>query len=812
MLQDLRLAVRLLRKSPAFALVAILSLSIGIGANTAIFSVLNGWLFRPLPVPEPDRITVLAPSGENRTDALFSYRELQDLRAQAAGFSSIFSFAFRIAGLSADGNAQQFVMGAVSGNYFSGLGVEPAIGRLFTAGEGEKSGDEIRVVLSHAYSRARFAGDSNVIGKHVEINGKSAVVIGVAAENFQGTLFGFPLDGFVTLNAIATDSGFWSDPTTRSMNVLGRMKPGISLRGEQASMDVIARRLSDQFPGSNRGVRIRVIPEHDARPVPLVASFVPAIAGLFLFLPALVLFLACLNLASVITARAAARSREMAVRASLGGERFRLIRQLLTETMLIAALGCTGGVLIGEFALRAAGSALRGWFTSASHYSVSMDAGMDWRVFTYSMLAAFAAGLMAGLWPALRVSRADVNTLLHGGNGSAGSPRSNRLRGFLVASQMAGSALLLVISALFIRSASFAEHTDLGFDPHNVFVITLDPALIGYDAARGNALYDDLTLHLRQAPGVDQVGSAFTVPMSFVSHNASIYLPGLPPARNRSAPTVSYNTIDENYLATMRVPLISGREFTNHDASVAIINEAMARRFWPNADPIGQKFSVTSAAGPFLEIVGVAKDGQYRWFTPDRPPYFYIPFTPASATSRNVVIRSSAPAEIEIPAINAAIRQLEPSLPVINVATMDGIVHGPVGLFFPRLAAMLSAVLGFFGLGLATLGAYGVVSLSVTQRTREMGIRIAVGAEASTILQLVMGQALRFTILGIAIGLMLAVLIKSGLAKLLFGVSATDPRAFAAVAFILAAVALLACYLPARRAARISPVDALRSE
>lgn len=809
--QDLRHALRLLKNSPLFALVAVLSLAIGIGANTAIFSVLNGWLLRPLPVPAPGQIVVLAPIAENRRDALFSYAEFDNLRRESSDrFSSIFAFAFRIAGLSAAGDAHGFVMGAVSGNYFSGLGVQPAIGRLFAPGEGESAGEEIRVVLSHDYWKTYFAADPQIAGRRVALNGRPAVVIGVAQEGFKGTLFAFDLDGFATLNAIGHSSSFWSERLDRSVNVYARMKTGVSLRQAQASMNVIASRIADEHPESNRGVSIRVIPEHDARPVPLVASFVPAIVSLFLFLPALVLLLACLNIAGVIMARTQARSREMALRSSLGGGRLRLIQQLLTETMLIAALGCAAGVGIGVAALRITGSALHGLFTSASHYSLTMNTDMDWHVFGYSMAAAITAGLVVGLSPALRASRVDLNSIIRGAQDS--TPHGGRFRRFLVTAQMAGSVVLLIVAALFIRSLSLAERADLGFDPHNLAVITLDAALIGYDEPHANALYSDLCDRLRELPGALSVASAHTVPMTFRSGSAPIYIPGQPPPIDRSVPFVYFNTVDADYLKTMRVPIVAGRDFTRADATAAIINEDMARRFWPGTDPIGRRFSITSANGPTLQVVGVARNGQYRLLSPDPQPFFYIPVSPAAPTGRSIIVRSAAAPETLIPAITAAIHQMKPDVPIVNVASMDGIVHGPAGLLLPRAAVILSGVLGLLGLGLATLGAYGVVSLGVTQRTRELGIRIAIGAQSSTIVKLVMGQSLRLTLIGVACGLAIAASTKSALAKLLIGVSGTDPGVYAFVCVALIAVAILACYLPARRATKINPVDALRSE
>jgi predicted permease len=815
--QDIRYAVRGLSRHPALAAGIILTLAAGIGVNTAIFSVLNGWLFRPLPVPNPEQITVLIPVEKGRRDALESYLNFSDLRAQAAdAFSGIFAFAFRIAGLNADGETRQFVASAVSGNYFSVLGIGAAQGRVFVPGEGERAGEELLVVLGHAYWKKNFGGNPAVTGKSVAFNGRQATIIGVAPEHFQGTLFSFPLDGYVTLNALSGEQIFWTDRANRTLNLFGRLKAEVSLRQAQASLDLAAQRLANQYPESNRGVGFRVIRETYARP-PLVASFVPVIAGLFLFLPALVLLIACLNVAGIMLARSEARSRELAVRASLGGGRGRLLRQLLTETMLLAMFGAAAGVGFGTFCLDRIGEYLHRLFTSESKYSLSMDAGFDWRVFSYALVIVLGTTLLAGLWPALRGSRTNVNALLNeAGRSASASPRRRWFHGSLVVTQIAGSLFLLIVSALFITSLRQAEKADLGFDPRNVVVLMADPAQLGYDEPRARQLYREMRDRLRTLPGVGSVSMSATVPLAFTTPSAPVYIEGQLPARDSKAPTVFFNRIDEDYLATMRTPLISGRDFTKTDdasrRAVAIVNETMARTFWRGADPVGKRFSIRGANGPFLEVVGVARDGQYRYFTPEPQPYFYIPLAQSETAARSLAIRSNVRAESLMPAIRRIVQQLAPDLLITNFTTMDAITHGLTGLFLPRIAAMLSGLLGLLGLSLAVAGIYGVVSFGVTRRTRELAIRIALGAQRSAVLRLVIGQGSRLVLIGVVCGIAAALLARRGLEKLLIGVSSTDPLVYVVVSLLLAAVALLACYVPARVATKVNPVDSLRAE
>jgi len=817
--QDMRDAFRMLVKTPSLTVIVTITLGLGIGVNTAIFSVLNGWLFRPLPVPAPEQIMVLAPQKEQGSPGEFSYPDLSDFREQAQTFSDLFAYGFGISGLTFNGKANEFVYSAVTGNYFSGLGVRPALGRLFLPGEGETPGGPLFVVLGYSYWQKKFGGDGGVIGNQVLVNGHSATIVGVTPKEFHGSLFAFDMDGYLPLNAIAQDSdshGFWSDRHNRTLSVQGRLKPGATLAAARSAVDLVARRLASQYPATDAGMAVRVIPERLARPAPLVASFAPIIAGLFLGLAALVLGLACVNVANILLERAAARQREMAIRAALGAGRWRLICQMLTETLLLAFLGGVAGVLLGVLAISASGTLLHS-VTSTPNFAYRMDCGFDWRVFAYTLAVVVCAGILVGLWPAFRTGRTDVNTVLHeGGRSNLIRGDHSKLRGALVVAQLSCSLMLLIVAGLFVRSLTHAENMFLGFEPDHVLTILLDPEQVGYDQTRTKTFYQELRERVRALPGVQAASLSTSVPMEVPAGGASIYVEAHPLAAGQEPPDISFNSIDPSYFQTLGVPLLGGRAFTDSDDDkappVGVVNETMAKELWPGEDPLGKRFSIKSDNGPFVEVVGVTADGQYMFVSPEHKPYFYVPLAQNYSSFRALQIRSAVAPESLISSVQQAIRNLEPNLPLIDVRTMDQVVQGLGGLFIFRVAASLAALLGFLGLALAVVGVYGVVSFSVSLRTHEIGIRMALGAKKSDIIKLVSRQGLRLVGAGVLLGLVVAFLLTRVLAKLLMGVSAADPVTFTLVALLLGTVVLLASWIPARRATRVDPMVALRYE
>jgi predicted permease len=814
--QDIRYALRMLSKSPGLTVIVVLTLALGIGANTAIFGIVNGILLRPLPVKSPEQIMVLAGKLQGDTLGIFtlSYPQLQDFRKQASVFSDVFATQIDLGGLSYDGKAAQFVYCRVTGNYFSGLGIQPVVGRFFLPSEGEEGTHDPYVVLGYSYWQKRFGGDPSIVGKQALVDGLPVTIIGVARQSFHGTMFALDMDGYLPLNMMtaANAAGFWTDRTNRSLMVLARLKPDVSVRQAQSAVNVVAERLAQQYPATDKGVSFRVIPEHLARPQPYAVNIVPFIAGLFLALAALVLLLACVNVANILLVRATMRQREMAIRAAMGASRLRLIRQLLTESIILAFFGGVGGLFLGVWATGAIAALL-----PPVKFPIALEFGFDWRVFAYALGAALLTGIIVGVWPAFRAGRADVNGVLHGAGRSdtAGTGR-HRVRSVLVVAQVAGSLVLLIVAGLFVRTLVSAQHTYLGFDPNNVLNVTMDPNELGYDEARTNTFYRDLETKVRALPGVQSASLAFSVPLGTVNDGRAISVEGraLPPGEQ--PPIILFNRVDSSYFDTLRVPLLRGRSFTESDGEkappVAIINHAMAQQLWPNEDPIGKRFSISGPKGPFLEVVGLTGNGRFVFVGWSDKPYFFVPLAQNYTSYRTLQIRSSVPPESLASSVQDVVHQLDPNIPLSDVETMQQSLLGGNGFFIFRVGAMLAAALGLLGLTLAVVGVYGVVSYASSQRTHEIGIRMAVGADRWNILLLVFRQGLLLVIGGVVCGLALALLLTRTMATLLVGVSPTDALTFATATLVLAAIGLWACYVPARRAMRLDPMAALRYE
>jgi predicted permease len=814
--QDVRYAFRMLGKSPMLTIIVILTLALGIGANTAIFGLVNGLLLRHLPVKSPEQIMVLAAQVQGDTLGIFtfSYSELADLRKQSDVFSDVFASQVNLGGLSYSGKANQFVYGYVTGNYFSGLGLQPALGRLFLPAEGEAGGKDPYVVLGYDFWQKKFGGDPGVVGKQALLDGQEATIIGVTPKGFQGTQFALNLDGYVPLNMVpAQDAAtLWSDRTDRTLIVLGRLKPGVTLQQAQSSMNVVMTRLAEQYPATDKGISLHIVPERLARPQPFPNNIVPFIAGVFLALAGLVLLLACMNVANILLVRATMRQREMAIRAAMGANRWRLIRQMLTESILLALFGGVGGLTLGVWASSAVVSIL-----PAGRIPIRVDFGFDWRVFAYAMAAALFTGAIVGLWPAVRAGRTDVNSVLQsGGRGDTAGVSRHRLRSVLVVAQVAGSLVLLIVAGLFVRSLIRAQHAYMGFDADHVLNLTLDPREVGYDDARTKTFYHDLEARVRTLPGVQSASLAFSVPMGAVQDGSSVYIEGQPPIPGQPPPVVIFNHVDEPYFDTMRVPLLRGRVFRENDNDkaplVAVINQTMAQQFWPNQDPIGKRFSLKSSTGPFVEIVGLAADGKYIFIGWDKKPYFFVPLAQNFTPYRTLQVRSSVPPESMIAQMQNEVRALDPNMPVSDVQTMRQSLAGGNGFFIFQVGAILAASMGLLGLTLAVVGVYGVVSFAASQRTREIGIRMALGAGRPDILRLVLQQGLALVIVGVLSGMVLAWALTRSMATILVGVSPTDALTYATATLLLAAIGFWACYAPARRAMQLDPMVALRYE
>jgi predicted permease len=813
--QDIRYAVRQMRNKPGFALTAVITLTLGIGANVAIFSIVNGIILRPLPVPQPRQITVLAAQQQGSSMGIFSlsYPELVDFRKQADTYSDLFAYAVDLEGMSADNRADHFLASFVTGNYFSALGLKPALGRLFLPGEGEKSGSEALAVIGYSYWQRRFGGNSNVIGKQVLLNGKPATIIGVTPKGFRGTAFALDLDGYLPLSmAAASDPDLWTSRTDRRWNTLGRLKPGVSLAQAQSSVSLIVARLAQQYPATDKGITVSIIPEPLSHPIPLPGNVVAIAAGLFLFLAALILLLAGINVANILLVRATAREGEMAIRSAMGASRARLVSQVFTESLLLTMLGAAGGIALGTWASR--------WVYDlrlASTVPISLDFGLDWRVLAYALASALGIGVVVGLWPAFRIARSNVNQILReGGRSGSGGGARHRVRSILVATQIAGSLMLLIVAGLFVRSLRSAQRMYLGFEPDHVLNVVLDPHEVGYDDARTANFYRELKDHIRALPGVQAVTVAYSVPMGNYSQGAGVAIEEHPTPAEQQPPVIMFNAVDSSYFQTMKIPLLRGRAFTDADNEtalhVAVVNQTMAERFWPNEDPIGKRFTTDQTEGTFWQVVGIAQNGKYQLLGEDPQPYFYFPLAQNFTSMRVLQIRTSIAAETLMLPVQQEVKSLDPGLPIFSLRTMTDSLAGANGLMVFRVAALLASCVGAMGLTLAVVGVYGIVAFAAAQRTREIGIRMALGADRAQVLKLVLRQGMWVVVSGAALGLFAAFLISRGVANLLIGVSATDPLTFITATLLLVAVALYACFVPARRAVRVDPMVALRYE
>ncbi|HME00015.1 MAG TPA: ABC transporter permease [Terriglobia bacterium] len=599
------------------------------------------------------------------------------------------------------------------------------------------------------------------------------------------------------------------------MRAYGRLNPGVSLAQAQSSFDVAAARLAEQYPDADKGITVRLVSEKQARPDPTVANIIPLVAGSFLALATLVLLLACMNVANILLVRATSRQGEMGIRAALGAGRVRLIAQVLTECTLLALTGGAAGVILGQWANNLLGSTFE---QVVSNIPLRLAWGLDWRVFCYALGIAVCTGMIVGVSPALRASRANVNVMVReSGRGESPGAGRHRVRGILVVAQIAGSLVLLIATGLFVRSLAHVQRMSLGFDPDHVLNVTLDPHGIGFDEPRTRGFYRELEARVRAFPGVKSVALAFSVPMGNTQEPRTVYIEGHPLASGQRPPYVLLNRVDPPYIDMMRIPVLRGREFAETDNAtapkVAIVNQKMAKQFWPNQDPIGKRFSIFGSSGPFAQVVGVAQDGKYNVAALAEPvPFFYLPYAQDYSPMMTLQIRSSVEPESLIAPAQQVIRGLAPDLPIYDVRTMEQSLGGINGFFAFRMGATLAALMGLVGLTLAAVGVYGVVSYSAEQRTHEIGIRMALGAERHDILRLVLRQGMALVMAGVLSGLVASWALTRTVARLLVGVSATDPLTYVSVALLLAAIALWACYVPARRATRLDPMAALRYE
>jgi len=822
--QDFRYGLRMLRKDLGFTAVAVLTLALGIGANTAIFSLGNVFMFRLLPVKNAGRLAVVAVKYHADDDpGQISYLDYQDYRKQNDVFTDMTFYDLDLLGLGYQGHADRVIMAYVPSNFFTMLGLHPALGRLIAPGEGDEPKTGPVVVLGHSYWQRRFGGDPNVIGRSVTLDGQLVTVIGVVPKEFNGPYNIVELDAYAPIGMYGNTDLFTNRRETE-LRVLASLRPGVTTKQAETGLNVVAQRLAKQYPESNQGQIVRVIPERLARPEPAVENYMPLVTTIFLVMVGLVLLVACFNVANLLLARAAAREKEIAIRAAIGAGRARLIRQMLTESFVLAVAGAAGGALLGNWAIRGL-EKLR----PLGDFALRLDFRFDWRVFAYVTGVTLLAGIVAGLAPALRTSRTNLNaTLREGGRGLVGATRRHGLRNGLVIAQVAGSLIVLVAAGLFTRSLKNAEAVDLGYDTHHVLNVSLDPKLQGYDQAHAEAFFRELLRRAKALPGVESASLAFSVPLGYYNDGSSVYVENqAPQPADKRLPGAGYNCVTPDYFSAMRMKILRGRAFTEGDTStsqpVAIVNGTMAERFWPHRDAIGQRFGLEGpprpvksgpqgGSYPWVTVVGVVRDARVQGLLDAPGNFFYVPQTQNYKSTHVLQLRTLVPPQSLIAPTEALVRELDPNLPVFDVMTMEQAVAGGNGYFLFKMGAGFASSLGILGLILAVVGVYGVVSYGASQRQHEIGIRMALGARPTGVLALIIRQAVILVGAGIGVGVLAALGINRLLLSLLVGVSSSDPLTLVSVCGLMLAVALIACYIPARRATKVDPLAALRHE
>jgi putative ABC transport system permease protein len=803
--QDLRYGFRILLKQRGFTTVAIIALALGVGATSAVFSIVNAVLLQPLAIEEPERVVMLWENNLARNHAevevsypnYVSWRERNHVFEEVAALPSV-NFDMTLTG---NGEPQQVEASTVSANFFTLLGTRAALGRTF-APEDEKAGAPSVVLISDGLWKRRFGGDANAVGQRLTVEGESATIIGVMPADFD-----FP-KGVELWAPLTPAPGGWTEQRGfRVLRAMGRLKPGVTIEQAQSEMDGISRQLAEEFPKENKG--------YGVTSVPLIKSiFGNARPALFILLGAvfLVLLIACVNVANLLLARAATRQKEIALRLALGASRVRLIRQLLTESVLLALAGGTLGLLLASFGVE--------YLVTLAPQDIPRIAsvGVNTKVVIFAFAVSFLTAIIFGLAPALSVSKPDLNEALkEGGGKSQGGARSKRLREILVVSEVALAVVLMVGAGLLVRSFNNLQRIDPGFNAENVFTARVALVQSKYpEGAQQKAFFEQLLERVKTLPGVESAAIVLMRPLSgTVGWDPPFAVEGQTAEEQTANPYSNYEAISPDYFRTMGIPLVRGRDFNNQDrgdtTTVVIVNEMMARKYWPGEDPVGKrlKFGKASSNAPWLTVVGVVKDVRYREWDAVRPD-IYVPYLQNSEYRTDFVIRTKVNPLSLTESFRREVYALDKDQAVAAVTTMDELVSS--ALARPRFNTLLLSIFAALALSLSAVGVYGVMAYTVTQQTHEIGIRMALGAQVRDVLRMVLGQGMKLIVIGLVIGVAGAFALTRLMASLLYGVSTTDPLTFTGVAGVLAVVAIAACYIPARRATRVDPMVALRYE
>ncbi|ACB75161.1 ABC transporter permease [Opitutus terrae] len=817
MLSDLRYAMRQMAKFPGYTTVVVLTLAFGIAVNTQIFMMVNAIFLQPMDVRDPDRlVAIVGRSNAINLPHQISFLDFQDLRDGSKSLTDHVAFLPMAAHVSAPGQSPERTwIEAVTPDAFSRMGVNVVLGRPLQPADGAMPPGTPVAVLTHRYWQTQFGGDPRVIGRSVLINAKPFTIVGVAKPGFESFSYSVSVSLWVPSGTYAQlrpdGDGFFKYRGSSAWRVLAHLAPGATLAEANAELGVFAQRFAQQFPDDHRGFRFQAILERHARPDPVMADLAPVIGCLFTGLVLLVLFIACANVANLMGSHALAREKELVVRAALGASRWRIVRLLLAESVLLAVLAGIVGYSLAWWG----GDAMRS-LTPAGDIPIRVNDSISWQVWAFTALVSFCAGVGAGLVPALRSSRIDLNEGLKQGAGRQTGPGRHRLRNLLVIGQVATSAVVLIASVLFLRGLAIARHADVGFLPDRLLMQSFDLNLQGYSKERGLQFQRDLLERVRALPGVEAASLAQHVPFT----QSILMRDNWPDNPSGHVPddhiAVAFSGVEPSFLKTFGIRLLRGRDLLPTDderaPEVAVINEAMANAFWPGKDPIGQHFRLWRG-GPAIEVVGVAATGKYLMIGEQPRPYYYRPFAQFYNMPATLVVRTQqAPHALAAP-VRQVIQGLDPHLPIYGTIAMDEhMLNSPLALMPFRFGSVLAGVQGGIALLLAILGLYAVVAYGVTSRTREIGVRVALGATSRNIVRLVSREGLRLTAIGLALGLVMALGVSFVMSHVLIGISTLDPFAFPVVTIVLVATAAFACFWPARKATHVDPMTALRAE
>jgi macrolide transport system ATP-binding/permease protein len=816
---DLRYACRTILHNPGFALIAILSIALGVGLNSAMFSYVDAILLRPLPVPDTTSIVVVASTAPGTRVGQMSYPDYKDLRDQTHSLSALTCYQLTPMGVSTTRDeVVEMNLGVIaSGNFFSGLGIELPIGRGFRPQEDSTPGRDLVTVISHSLWERKFASDPNAIGRKLRINGAEFTLIGVAPAGFTGPEAFLMPDVYVPLNSYPqaipnSKPDFLTARGNRDFTLFGRLKPHVSQAQAQAELAILTERLAAQYPETNRGRSVAVLNYRQFR---FENDSTDAILGLMLMaITSLVLVIACANVANLVLGRGAARAKEIAIRMAIGGSRWQLVRQLLLESLILALAGGAAGIAVAYAAQQ--------FFLTIplpSDFPISLGMRMDTRLILFSFAVTVVTALVFGLLPALRSTRGDLSVAIKSGDQGPAKAAfwRGRLAGrnLLVMAQLTFSVVLLILSAFFVRGFAAARKVDPGFRVDHTLFFTVDTSLVRYDQAKTREFVRKLEDRLSEQPGVREVSISSKLPFDNQQSWRRLIVDGYRTKPGEDYPSAWANSVDEHFFALMEMPVLRGRAFDVRDTAssprVVVVNEELAKRLWPGRDAIGQHLRLDRADGPELQVVGVTKTAKYTYWAETPLMALWAPFSQGDASRVVLEIRTADDPAAMAPIARAQVRALDPDMPIIRMSTMMSFYEDRF-MLGPRILVQMVTGTGVIGLLLAVIGLYGVVSYAVSRRTREIGIRMAIGARPGDVLRMVLGQGLGFTAAGVTIGTALAMPASKFLKTFVVGVSTHDPEILLSVAAILTLVMIAACWIPARRASRVDPTRALRQD